>query len=241
VNRTVKGFQAVEIIASGTEGERSYRLEATKDKHNQDCEGRRNLCFEPRRPTNVLEAQLPDTAFNRKILGSTLYYGAEWEVADPEIRKEITKIADEFEKQLAEERNKKPTTEQVILSLDERLRKAEEENIRLQHELKKKKETDVVIDSIKQAPKPEEKKPEEPRVEIGTIREKEIENEVKAEVFKELDVWIVELKKRTNKWWITKEYRQKIHPEIQRRLAERLKAEGTNANVNTGVSVDNKK
>jgi hypothetical protein len=235
-SRSVKGFQSVEIIASGTDADRAYRLEPSKDKDSQDCEGRRNLWFEPKHPTNILEAKLPDTLFNRRRLASCYYHGAQWKVLDTNIEADVKRIADEMEKQLEEERRKQPTDKEIILSLDDRLKKAEEENIRLGLELKKKKEVDSVVDGIKNAPKHEEKKPEEPKTGIGTNREKELENQVKAEVFKEYDVLITELKERSDKWWMTKEYKQKIHPEIQRRLAERLK----NANVNAGAGVDNK-
>jgi hypothetical protein len=239
-NRAVKGFQSVEIIVSGTDADKAYRLELSKDKHSQDCEGRRNLWFEPKHPTNILEAKLPDTLFNRKRLASTFYHGAQWKILDPNIEADVKKLADEMEIQLEELSRKQPTDKEIILNLDDRLKKAEEENLRLQLELKNKKQADAVVDNIKKTPKPEAPKPEENKADPAG-REKEIENEVKAEVFKEYDVLINELKLRSDKWWMLKEYKQKIHPEIQRRLAARLKAEAKNVNVNTGVGVDNKK
>lgn len=232
-NRTVKGWQDAEIFTSqGSNEEMRYRVEFCKDRDGNPCMGKRNLSFEPKHPTNVLQADLLDTAFNREQLALCYYHGAQWKIVDPEIEKVIKARADELERKYEEERRKQPTKDEVILSQDEQLKKKDEEILRLSLELKKKNEVGAVVESAKEAVT----KKQEPAPKTDS---KKIEAEVKAEVFKEFDALITELKTRKGNWWMTPEYRQKIFPEIQRRLAERTK--GTNEHVNAGVGVDNKK
>jgi hypothetical protein len=229
---TVKGWQAAEIIVGSSSGEKKYTVRYTKHPDTgKDCESSRNLSFVPKSPTGILEAELVDTPFNRTKLARCYYYGAQWKILDVAIDKEVKAMADQFEIEYAEKRKNEPTKDDIIVRQDAEKQKLLEENARLQRELTAKNETDKVVTAAKKSKGGRPKKNE-----ASIDKEREIENEIKAQVFNEKKDLIAEIQKKYKQFWLSIEYRQQIYPEIQRRLAERLK----NANVNTGTGVDNK-
>ena len=227
--RPVKGWQAIEIILKrGGDGQKTYDVVPTKDSQGKDTESTRNLSFEPKKPTDRLEAELPDTPYNRRKLAICYYYGAQWQIVDPAIDAEIKAMADVLEAEYEEKRKKGPTKDDVIVTLDAEKKKLEEEVAALRDELNEKKKRDTVVKTAK-------KKAGRPSG--ATSKSDELENEIKQQVWAEKKDLIGEIQKKHKQWWLSIEYRQQVYPEIQRRLAERLK----NVNNNAGAGVDNKK
>ena len=215
--RGVRGFQDVTVYIGQDHGKKSNKAEWCVDESNLPCRGPRALNFEPHPETGALEAWLPDSEFNRKILAKTFYHNAQWRIVDAKIREQVKVLADGF----AEKEGKTEDPTKLVLSLTDENSALQAQVARMQRELDEK--------ALASKPKMTEERNDN-REAIKKIRE-----EIKTEVYAERPDELAALKEmKPQGWAFTKEYKKGIGAEIDRRLAERLKADGDN-NATTGI------
>jgi hypothetical protein len=143
---SVMGFQDVSIeVGEGGDGQKIYDFGFSKNIKGEDAALGRGLVFESNPDTERVEADCPDTPFNRKVLAATYFNNPRWRIVEETTNKEIREQAIELEKR----QPKKDTKEETILALDSQLEKERAEKEALKKELETLRKASKVVDEAR--------------------------------------------------------------------------------------------
>ncbi len=127
---TMRGFQGGTIYESNNG---DFKFAKTVDGDGKDCFRPRNVTFIPSKRTKLLEAYVPDTKYNRKVLANLFFTPDAPHIYDRKVRDEVEEMAKNLGIKKKLEKNVNETV--VVLSAD--LSKKDKEIAKLKKQLEK--------------------------------------------------------------------------------------------------------
>jgi len=127
---TMRGFQGGTIYESNNG---DFKFSKTVDADGKDCLRPRNVTFMPSRRTKLLEAYIPDTKYNRKILAKLFFTPDAPYIYDRKVRDEVEEMA----KNMGLKKKVTENVDKTVVTLSANLSKKDKEIAKLKKQLEK--------------------------------------------------------------------------------------------------------
>ncbi len=208
--KAIRGFQGVSISVSEYQGRYVYSVKYSEDREGNPQYMFMPLVITPNEETNELSAKIPDTAFNRGILGRMLTKKSPMlRLKDKKLE---TQLAEEGKKQVKAS-NVEKDKDGVVVSLQKQMSEKETEIARLKRQLNNKEKAEKIVGKA--------------ITESQKKRKKAIRAEIKEKFYAENPKLIQMLKDANGKGWaLSAEYKEKVQTPIDNLVYNQCVTEG---------------